>query len=192
MEQLSIYCLYDSSGSMLRNGAIFALNNAARELIPPITEFQEKNREINITIQVLTFSDGAGWHVQNPTPVDQLFWKDIIAENGLTDLGCGFELLSAELKYSSLEGHRFPPIIVLASDGQPTDQWEKGLMKLNSIPQGRRAVRIAIAIGEDVGLDVLEQFLGQGQPHLFLAKNADALAVTLRESFLAGLKWAAA
>ena len=44
-----------------------------------------------------------------------------------------------------------PPVIVLLSDGTPTDSWEQELNTFNSTGWGHpgRTVRIAIAIGHD-------------------------------------------
>ena len=48
-----------------------------------------------------------------------------------------------------------PPVLVLISDGQPTDDFGKGLEDLLGQPWGKKAVRVAIAIGDDADLEVL-------------------------------------
>ena len=50
-------------------------------------------------------------------------------------------------------------MLVLISDGQPTDDFTSGLQALMNEPWGRKAVRIAIAIGEDADQEVLKKFI---------------------------------
>ncbi|MCL2699363.1 MAG: tellurium resistance protein, partial [Defluviitaleaceae bacterium] len=62
----------------------------------------------------------------------------------------------------------------LLSDGQPTDDYKAGLDTLLQTPWGKKSVRIAIAIGRDADLDVLEQFTGNKELVLE-AKNPQML-----------------
>jgi hypothetical protein len=59
-----------------------------------------------------------------------------------------------------MEARALPPVLVLISDGQPTDDFDRGLRALMREPWGRKAVRLAIAMGHDADLDVLQQFIG--------------------------------
>jgi len=49
---------------------------------------------------------------------------------------------------------------VLISDGQPTDDFDTGLGRLMRQPWAQKAVRLAIAMGHDADLEVLQQFIG--------------------------------
>jgi uncharacterized protein YegL len=51
-------------------------------------------------------------------------------------------------------------VLVLISDGQPTDDFERGLTTLMRQPWAQKAVRLAIAMGHDADLEVLQQFIG--------------------------------
>ncbi len=53
-----------------------------------------------------------------------------------------------------------PPILVLVSDGQPTDNFNSALERLVRMRWGAKTVRIAIAIGDDADIGVLQQFMG--------------------------------
>jgi uncharacterized protein YegL len=53
---------------------------------------------------------------------------------------------------------------VLISDGQPTDDFETGLATLMRLPWAQKAVRLAIALGHDADLEVLQQFIGPEPP----------------------------
>ncbi len=71
-------------------------------------------------------------------------------------------------------------MIVVISDGQPTDDFDAGLAALMDQPWGRRAVRLAIAIGRDADLDVLQRFIGDPAIRPFAAKDPDQLAYLVR------------
>lgn len=68
-----------------------------------------------------------------------------------------------------------PPVIVLLSDGFPTDEYKKSLEKLKKLPWFRKAVKIAISIGKDADDEVLVEFTGNSELVL-QANNATALA----------------
>jgi len=68
-----------------------------------------------------------------------------------------------------------PPVLVMISDGQPTDSFEKGLQKLMDEPWGKKAVRIAIAIGKDADSAVLQKFIGHSEIKPLQANNPEAL-----------------
>jgi hypothetical protein len=72
----------------------------------------------------------------------------------------------------SMEERALPPVLVLISDGQPTDDFESGLARLMTNPWAQKAVRLSIAIGHEADLDVLQQFIGS------------PLATTTEESML--------
>ena len=54
----------------------------------------------------------------------------------------------------------YAPVILLFSDGGPTDNWEKGLAQLKENNWFKHAIKIAIAIGEDADKAVLTTFTG--------------------------------
>ena len=72
-----------------------------------------------------------------------------------------------------------PPVLVLLSDGQPTDDYKKSLDKLLHLPWGKKAVRIAISIGQDADDDVLTAFTGNRELVL-QANNPQALVKMIK------------
>ena len=94
---------------------------------------------------------------------------------GLTELGKAFDVLAAQLSIPPMPARALPPVIVLLSDGQPTDDYKKSLDKLKGMPWFRKAVKIAISIGQDADDDVLIEFTGNKELVL-QANNATALA----------------
>jgi uncharacterized protein YegL len=89
-------------------------------------------------------------------------------------MGMALELVAGELNQFPSDTKRLPPVLVLLTDGQPTDDYKKGLDALLATPWGKKAVRIAIAIGKDADLAVLEQFTGNKELVLE-AKNPQLL-----------------
>ena len=95
----------------------------------------------------------------------------------VTDMGAAIRLMAAELTPEKMGRRALPPVIVMLSDGSPTDEWEKDLDNFNNSGWGRvgRTVRIAIAIGRDSNKDVLAKFTGNPET-VFEANNAQRLA----------------
>ena len=79
-------------------------------------------------------------------------------------------------------------MLVLISDGQPTDDFAGGLQALMNEPWGRKAVRISIAIGEDADQEVLKRFIGNPELKPLQANNPEALIKYIRWVSTAVLK----
>jgi uncharacterized protein YegL len=90
-------------------------------------------------------------------------------------MGKALSLVAEQIKVSVLSERALPPVLVLVSDGQPTDNFDTGLKALMDQPWGKKAVRIAIAIGEDADLDVLQKFIGHAEITPLRANNPEAL-----------------
>ena len=88
-------------------------------------------------------------------------------------------MLAAQLTIPPMSERALPPVLVLLSDGQPTDDYKKSLDKLLHLPWGKKAVRIAISIGQDADDDVLEQFTGNRELVL-QANNPQALVKMIK------------
>jgi uncharacterized protein YegL len=156
------------------DGKIQALNNAIREAIPHMQQVAGENPNAQVLVRALAFSNGARWHISQPTNVADFRWQDLKAE-GVTDLGKALTLLADVLNPDAMPGRALPPVLVLISDGQPTDNFDAGLKALMDSPWGRKAVRIAIAIGEDADHDILQRFIGHPEFKPLQANNAETL-----------------
>lgn len=97
----------------------------------------------------------------------------------MTELGQVFDLLSAQLSIPPMPERALPPVIVLLSDGQPTDEYKKSLDRLKGMPWFKKAVKIAISIGRDADEEALIAFTGNKELVL-QANNAAALAKMIR------------
>jgi uncharacterized protein YegL len=143
----------DCSGSMSVNGKIESLNNAIRDVIPLMRQEADRNPNAEVLIRVIQFSSGAQWQTAQPTPIQDFNWTDLSAD-GVTDMGKALAMVSEQLKMPPMTDRALPPVLVLISDGQPTDDFSSGLRQLMEQPWGKKAVRIAIAVGTDVDAEV--------------------------------------
>lgn len=164
----------DCSGSMSIDAKIQSLNTAIREAIPHMQGVADENPNAEVLVRALKFSSGAQWHISQPTPVADFKWADLTAD-GFTDMGKALTLVAEQLAMPPMTERALPPVLVLISDGQPTDDFVGGLKTLTDLPWGKKAVRIAIAIGEDADLAVLQKFIGHPEIKPLQANNSEAL-----------------
>ena len=177
----------DSSGSMEQDGKIQALNTAVREAIPHMRKVAEDNPNAQVLVRAVKFSNGAQWHISQPTPVADFAWTDLTAD-GETDMGKALQLVAEQLKMPPMSERALPPVLVLVSDGQPTDDFESGLRALMDQPWGKKAVRIAIAIGRDADPEVLQRFIGNTELKPLAANSPEALVKHIKWASTAVLK----
>lgn len=170
---LHIIWIVDCSGSMSVDGKMEAFNNAAREMIPHLRDVAAENPNADVLIRVLTFSSGAHWEVKTPQPIETFSWTNLSA-GGRRDMGAALTLVAKALK-TRMPLRGLPPVLVLISNGAPTDDFDKGLKELMAQPWARRAVRAAIAIGKDADLDVLQRFIGNKELKPLQANSPEAL-----------------
>ena len=181
----------DCSSSM-EGAKIQTLNHAIREAIPHMREVARGNPNAEVLVRAIKFSDGAQWHVSQPTEVDKFEWTDLSA-NGLTSMGGALRLVTDDaLKTPPMPERALPPVLVLISDGQPTDDFAGGLQALMAEPWGKKAVRLAIAIGEDADTSVLQRFIGHVEIKPLQANNAEDLVKYIRWASTAVLQAASA
>jgi uncharacterized protein YegL len=164
---------------MQEGGKIEALNNAIREAIPHMRTVAEENINAQLLVRAIKFSNGAQWHISQPTPVDSFEWVNLTAD-GVTDMGKALSMVAEQLKMPPMTDRALPPVLALITDGQPTDDFSGGLKELMNQPWGKKAVRIAIAIGEDADSEVLQKFIGNSEIKPLHANNPEALVKQIR------------
>jgi uncharacterized protein YegL len=172
---LHVLFLLDVSGSMRADGKIQALNAAMREAIPAIRDAADQNVGAHVVVRVITFGTGVRWHVAEPTPVEELTWTEVHAD-GETSMGAALKAAAEALRMPPMEMRSLPPVLVLVSDGRPTDGFTAGLEALLGEFWGERAVRVAIAIGRDADRRYLERFIANPERRVLEAYNPEALA----------------
>ena len=176
---LYFFWVVDCSGSMFGE-KIGTVNHAIQSTIPEMRAAARDNPNAELLIRTLKFSSNAEWITPSPVNIEDYTWNDLTAY-GLTDLGAACNLLCEQLTMPPMTDRALPPVIVLLSDGYPTDEYKESLNRLLSMPWGKKSVRIAISIGKDADDDVLTEFTGNRE--LVLQAN-DAV------SLVKMIKWA--
>jgi uncharacterized protein YegL len=176
---------------MQADGKIQSLNNAIKEALPHMQRAAEENPNAQVFVRAAKFSDGAQWHVAAPTPVADFRWEDLKA-GGMTDMGKALRLVAEQLRIPPMSARALPPILVLVSDGQPTDDYTSAVHELLDLPWGKRAMRIAVAIGDDADQDALRVFVANPEIPVLQAHNAETLVNYIKWASTAVLKAASA
>lgn len=176
---LHFFIVADCSGSMAADGKMQSLNNAIRETLPHLVDVAAQNPHAELLVRCIAFSSGARWHIETPTPVEQVEWVNL-STGGYTDLGAALDLLAPQLSPTSIESRSLPPAVLLISDGMPTDEYRAALGRFLDEPMGRRAVRMAVGIGRDADIEVLERFVGASERGVLTASNPEQLVRMIR------------
>lgn len=166
--------IVDVSGSMSVDGKIQAMNEAVKDALPAMRDVAEGNPFAEVFVRSVKFASGAQWSVATPTPVRDFQWNDLSAE-GVTDMGAALGLVADALTVEQMGERGYPPVLVLVSDGQPTDDYRSGIAKVMATNWGRKAVRLAIAIGRDADVTTLAAFIGDVERPVLYAHNAVSL-----------------
>ncbi|WP_434446575.1 vWA domain-containing protein [Lentzea sp. E54] len=183
---LRFYWMLDVSGSMAGQ-KIGQLNHSIREALPLMRDSAEDNPHAAVEIRTMTFGTGARWVTPNPVPLADFSWTDV-SVTGITDMGAAMKMMAQELSVGNMPDRGLPPVIVLISDGQPTDDFDTGLKALLAEPWGRRAVRIAIGIGDDADKDVLRRFIDHPEIEPLTANNPGDLTQFIKYASTVVLK----
>jgi uncharacterized protein YegL len=176
---------------MQTDGKIQSLNNAIKEAIPHMQSAADENPNAQVFVRAIKFSDGAQWHIAESTPVADFRWTDLKAE-GMTDMGKAISMVAEQLRIPPMSERALPPILILVSDGQPTDDFSGAVRDLLSLPWGKRAVRIAVAIGEDADQNALRLFVANPELPVLRADNSETLVNYVKWASTAVLKAASA
>lgn len=177
-KSMVLFFIIDCSGSM-GGTKIGTVNSVMEELIPEIRGIGGADADIKLA--VLKFSGGSEWMYSEPVSVDDFEWLPLDAEN-VTDLGSAFTELSAKLsrnEFMSSPSLSFAPVMILMSDGYPTDNFEKGLAELQTNKWYSAGIKAAVAIGEDADHDILARFTGSPDS-VVTAHNGEALAKLIK------------
>lgn len=159
-----LFFVVDTSGSM--SGAkIGVVNTSIEDVVPELKDISENNADAQIKVATLSFSTGTRWLESEPVAAENFRWTYLDA-SGVTDLGEACLQLNEKLSrkaFMSDAAGSFAPAIFLMSDGAPTDNYRHGLEKLKQNNWFKKAIKVAIAIGNDANLDVLEEFTGNSE-----------------------------
>ena len=152
---LKIYWLIDVSKSM-QGAKIAAVNRAIKAAIPMLISEAEEQPTIQTRVRAMKFSSNAVWHT-NEAKIEDFEWYDLDVE-GLTSTGAALKLMAEELTVEKMGKRAIPPVLILMSDGEATDDYDGGLNVLLQQKWSKKAIRVAIAVGDDANIDELTKF----------------------------------
>ena len=175
---LPVIVLADISGSMSIDGKIEALNQAIREMLDTFRDEDDLRAELHVS--VITFGgDEAREHLPL-APAAKASWMDMPAA-GNTPLGKALNTAMQLIENKErIPSRAYRPTLVLVSDGQPNDEWKAVLEALLKSERGGKAFRMAMAIGADADIDVLQAFLANGESRVFKADEARKIRTFFR------------
>jgi uncharacterized protein YegL len=185
-KKLHFFWIADCSDSM-RGKKIATLNQAIREAVPEVQKAVAQYPQVEIFMRAIKFSDDASWHIgPEAVPLAEFVWPDL-ETSGLTATAKAVRLLAGELSIERMPRRGLPPVCILISDGfctDPHEEYEAAIAELGKIPWGVKAVRLAIAIGDESEYNETEllRFVNQDQIGLLKAHSPEELV-----SFI---KWA--
>lgn len=163
---MTLFYLVDTSGSM-DGSKIGTVNAAMEECKSLLKAVAMTNDDAEIKVAILQFSSGCSWvtPMSGPVGVEDIIWNDL-QPGGLTDFGEALTELDKKLsrkEFLNSQTGAYAPVILLLSDGGPTDNWEKALDKIKQNNWFKHAIKIAIDIESGSDRSVLEQFTGNAE-----------------------------
>lgn len=153
--------LLDTSGSM-SGSRIEKLNSIMKKTLDDL-KYVTNGEEYVIKVSVLSFATCVQWIISDLTDIKELQWKSLDAY-GMTSLGAAFKELEKKLCRDGLlkfekDQHILRPIIILFTDGQPTDSYKYELIILKKNAWFSHALKFAIGIDSEIDRNVLIEFV---------------------------------
>lgn len=172
---LPIILLLDCSGSM-SGDKIASLNLAVRKMLNTLSK--EESRVSEFLVAIITFGGDARIAIP-PTSASKITYADLHA-SGLTPLGAALDLAKNLIEDKTATPSRaFRPLMVLVSDGIPTDTWEPKLDDLVLSGRSSKCDRMAMGIGpeayEGEGRKTLDRFISGTDHKVFEADEAEKI-----------------
>jgi len=168
---LPVIVLADASGSMSENGKIEALNHALADMVK--TFASEARVRAEIQVGLITFGGSQAELFVPLAPAHQIHSMAAIPAAGATPLGQALALATRLLEdHDRIPSRAYRPVLVLVSDGLPTDEWEPALAALEKSERASKATRMAMAIGDDADEQVLSRFANDREAPVFRAHQA--------------------
>jgi uncharacterized protein YegL len=151
----------ESMGWPLRDGEgsrIEALNTSMVALIKVCVDPGPKAK---VAVAVIAFGAGQARLAMPLTPAETARWTPVAAA-GNTPLGAALRMTRQLIENPAIITQRdYRPVLVLASDGEPNDDWQDALNELDNTEEGGKADRFALAIGDLADRDMLRLFIAK-------------------------------
>ena len=160
---IHIFFLIDCSGSMLGR-RIEEVDYACSEVLRNLSII---NPDVDIKVNVLCFESDVYWISDTPAAIDEFCWQRLRV-GGLTNFGGACVELNRKLckdgffaPYYSSGRYVMPSLIILMTDGEPTDDYIIPLEELQKNSSFKRSNRFAIGLGNECNQSILEKFAGK-------------------------------
>lgn len=193
---LPFILIADTSSSMKEHGKIVSLNAAIYEMIQCL-QLMQQDEEVQFLITIVGFERGNVKEFFHASKVQDIQWADMEAR-GVTPLGDAFLTVADLLEQEDVvPKNSYAPILLLVSDGQPTDargrlseDWRDSLQILKAAPRVSKGMAFAMAIGPDANEEMLSSFSSNGK--VFNAEDGEKIRqffqfVTMATSVSLGL-----
>lgn len=168
---LPVLVLADASGSMSQEGKIDALNVALREMFSSFAK--EARLRAEIQVGLITFSGSEAREHLPLVPAHSITDVTPLTARGKTPMGAAFDVTRTLLEDKErIPSRAYRPVLVLLSDGAPTDDWEQALERLRDSERAQKATRFAMAIGADADRAMLAQFANVPEAPVFEGHEA--------------------
>lgn len=152
---------------------IDVLNEAVRRMLGTFTK--EASQANEFLVSIVTFG-GTAILKHAPVPASAFKYTDLLADGG-TPLGAAIDVAKSLIEdREQIPSRAYRPLVVLVSDGEPTDSWESKLASFIQDGRSAKCDRMALGIGEEAtggrGRATLERFIAGTGHKVFEAKDA--------------------
>lgn len=172
-KELNLIWMLDCSGSMKIDNMLEAINKSINKSFKDIVRISKNEELVDIKVSVIKFSDGASWYIKQGNPGESSI--NGLNPEGMTDMGQAFRLLKEFFLDLNSEKPLLPPIVILITDGMPTDEYEINLHGLLGTVTCKKSVKITIAVGDDIDTEVLKRFMDDPGRKLLRADNEELI-----------------
>lgn len=163
-----IILILDTSGSMA-DKPIKKLNKAVRKMIKNLSANIKEN--LLYQLAAVTFNSEAKIFLPY-TSVENISDLPQLQASGGTALGAALTLAKNLIENETPENWQ-NPIIILAIDGFPVDDYEKPLQDFISGGRSEKSLRIAVGIGENFDKEILKSFATKKNLRIKIKSAAD-------------------
>ena len=160
-KSMVIFFLVDTSKSM-EGSKLESLNRVMGDILPELIGVGEAGTDVKVA--VMSFSSGCEWITPEPVLIEEYQRWEKLSRNSF--------LRAPSLSYA--------PVIFLMTDGYPTDNYKKGFEMLKKNRWFQYGLKVALAIGSNVDLDVLREFTDD-EELVLQACGAEMLKKLVRE-----------
>jgi uncharacterized protein YegL len=183
--------LIDTSHSM--DADLDAVNQAIKDILPLLKTWENDQKgNSQISLQVITFGGDVNYVVGSNgifVPLEQVQIPELSASGGTPMCEAIQESISSLTSAYDAGKKYSKPVVLLLSDGEPTDGDDLPIDAFSSSKLGQGASRIAVAFSDAANKQILESFLSRDMKEvgLFQASNATELVQQLKNAALSAV-----